>query len=252
MNLLLHNMNPSIKFVIVTVSMIVMAFFFNPITPLLFCGGIILFQLLFSRINWKLWMFSMLPFLIAAFGYLWTTLIFANSSTGNIIWTPFFLEITDQQLDLALSLTFRVLAFSMLSLLFAFTTDPVKFVMSLMQQLKLTPKLAYSVLVGYHFLPFIKDEFLQIKQVHKMRTHNQPTSKWHRSKAVYRMLIPTLAGAVRKAERAAFAMEARGFTGEARQSFFHPIIIKQSDILLSMLFGILLIGSCTIGVTLSR
>lgn len=247
MKRLLHDMNPSVKFIMVTVSMIVMAFFFNPITPFLFCCGIIALQLAFSRINWKLWLLSMLPFAIAAFGYLWTTLVFGNSSGGIVIWTSSPFTITDRQLNLALSLAFRVLAFSMLSLMFAFTTEPVKFVLSLMQQLKLSPKLAYSVLVGYHFLPLIKDEFLQIKQVHEMRARKSAPKKWHWISSIFRLLIPTLAGAVRKAERAAFAMEARGFTGELRKSYFRPILIKPSDIWLSSLITLLLIGSCTIG-----
>lgn len=251
MKCLLHEMNPSVKFTMVALSMIVLAFFFNPITPFLFCCGIIALQLVFSHINWKLWLLSMLPFTIAAFGYLWTTLVFGNSSGGVVIWTLGSHEFTDQQLNLALSLALRVLAFSMLSLMFAFTTDPVSFVLSLMQQLNLSPKLAYSVLVGYHFLPLIKDEFLQIKQVHEMRARKPSQKKPHRLTSFFRLLIPTLAGAVRKAERAAFAMEARGFTGEPRNSYFRPILIKRSDFLFSSLVTLLLIVSCTIGVILS-
>ncbi len=252
MKCLLHEMNPSVKFILVTLSMIVLAFFFNPITPFLFCCGIIVLQLAFSRINWKFWMLSMLPFTIAAFGYFWTTLVFGNSIGGTVIWTSSLFAVTDQQLNLALSLAFRVLAFSMLSLMFAFTTEPVKFVLSLMQQLKLSPKLAYSVLVGYHFLPLIKDEFLQIKQVHEMRARKPSPNKWHRLTSIFKLLIPTLAGAVRKAERAAFAMEARGFTGEPRKSYFRPISIQRSDFWLSSLVTLLLICSCTIGAVWSN
>ena len=248
---LLNDMNPSFKFGIVTLSMIVMAFFFNPWTPLIFCCGIVLLQIVFSRTNWKLWLLCMLPFTVGAFGYFWTTLVFGRSSSGTIIWSSGFFDITDQQLNLALSLSLRVLAFSMLSLMFAFTTAPVKFVMSLMQQMKLSPKLAYSVLVGYHFLPLIKDEFMQIKQVHEMRNFSKENSRWHRLTSISRMLLPTLAGSVRKAESAAFAMEARGFTGEARTSYFRPITVKPSDYWFSLLFVALLAASCIFGALLN-
>lgn len=249
---LLNDMNPSFKFVVVTLSMIVMAFFFNPWTPLIFCCGIVLLQILFSQTNWKLWLVCMVPFAFGAFGYLWTTLVFGRASSGTIIWSSGFFDITDQQLNLAMSLSFRVLAFSVLSLMFAFTTAPVKFVMSLMQQMKLSPKLAYSVLVGYHFLPLIKDEFVQIKQVHEMRNVSVKNSRWLQLTSIYGMLIPTLAGSVRKAESAAFAMEARGFTGEPRTSYFRPIRIKPRDYWLSLLFSALLAASCIIGVLLEK
>lgn len=252
MKSLLNDMNPSFKFGIVTLSMIVMAFFFNPWTPMLFCSGIVLLQILFSRTNWKLWLVCMLPFTFGAFGYLWTTLVFGRASGGTVIWSTGFFDITDQQLNLALSLSLRVLAFSVLSLMFAFTTAPVKFVLSLMQQMKLSPKLAYSVLVGYHFLPLIKDEFMQIKQVHEMRTLPADNSRWLRLTSIYRMLIPTLAGSARKAESAAFAMEARGFTGEARTSYFRPILVKPSDYLISLGFATLLAASCIFGVLLNK
>ena len=47
------------------------------------------------------------------------------------------------------------------------------FIMSLMQQLKLSPKLAYSLLVGYQFLPVLKEEFIQIRQVQQLRRPQQ-------------------------------------------------------------------------------
>lgn len=248
---LLHEMNPSVKFLIVTLSLITLAFFFNPWTPLLFWIGMLVLQLTLSRVNWKLWALFMLPFTVGAFGYLWTTLVFGAETSGTVIWQLFGIEITDAQLAVALSLAFRVLAFSTMSLLFAFTTDPVKFIMSLMQQLKLSPKLAYSVMVGYQFLPVMKDEFIQIQQAHRLRGMDTKQRWWQRLLGARRILIPMLAGAVRKAERSAFAMEARGFTGEARQEYFHPLRVRPLDFALTGVFLVVLVGSCVGGVWLS-
>lgn len=251
MQSLLHEMNPSVKFILVALSMLTVAFFFNPWTPLLFWMGILLLQLTMSQINWKRWLFFMLPFSIGAFGYLWTTVVFAADSTGTIIWSFAGIDVTDEQWARALSLAFRVMAFSTLSLLFAFTTDPVKFIMSLMQQLKLSPKLAYGILVGYQFLPVMKDEFTQIQQAQRLRGAKKEKYGWQRLLAMRRVLIPMLAGAVRKAERSAFAMEARGFTGETRTSYYRPISLGQKDILMSAVFVLLLGISCVGGLWLS-
>ncbi|WP_083387776.1 energy-coupling factor transporter transmembrane component T family protein [Planococcus antarcticus] len=248
---LLHDMNPSVKFILVTVSMFAIAFFFNPWTPLLFWISIILLQLLMSRINWKLWLLFMLPFSIGAFGYLWTTVVFGADTGGTVIWSFAGIDVTDEQWARALSLAFRVMAFSTLSLLFAFTTDPVKFILSLMQQLKLSPKLAYGVMVGYQFLPVMKDEFTQIQQAQRLRGAETEKHSWQRLLAMRRVLIPMLAGAVRKAERSAFAMEARGFTGEPRSAYYRPIRLGRIDVFMFGVFMSILLVSCLGGSWLS-
>lgn len=246
----LHQMNPALKFVLVIVSMLTLAWFFNPWTPLLFFAGVILLQLLFSRVNWKIWSLLMIPIGFTAFGYLWTTIMFAADTSGNVIWTWHGYEVTDEQWNTARSLAFRVFAFSSMSLLFAFTTDPVKFVMSLMQQLRLSPKLAYGVMVGYQFLPVVKEEFIQIRHAHRLRGIGEEKHAWQRLLGVRRLLIPLLAGAVRRAERSAFAMEARGFTGERRSVYYEPIGIVKRDWLMATIIIGLLISSCVGGLLL--
>lgn len=241
----LHRMNPSVKFVIVMICMLSLAFFFDPWTPLVFWFSIMVMQIFLSNISWKNWSLLMLPFVIAAFGYLWTTLLFAESGTGTVLWSIGSVDITESQLNHALSLSFRVLAFSSLSLLFALTTDPIIFIRSLMQQLKLSPKIAYGIMVGYQFLPLLKDEFIQVQQVQKLRGLSDDSNVFKRLIGLRRVLIPMLSGAVRKAERVAFAMEARGFTGEPRKVFYHEVPIEKKDFILAFLFICVLLISCS-------
>ncbi len=241
----LHRMNPSVKFVIVMICMLSLAFFFDPWTPLVFWFSIMVMQIFLSNISWKNWTLLMLPFVIAAFGYLWTTLLFAESGSGTVLWSIGSVDITESQLNHALSLSFRVLAFSSLSLLFALTTDPIIFIRSLMQQLKLSPKIAYGIMVGYQFLPLLKDEFIQVQQVQKLRGLSDDSNVFKRLIGLRRVLIPMLSGAVRKAERVAFAMEARGFTGEPRKVFYHEVPIEKKDFILAFLFICVLLISCS-------
>lgn len=245
---LLHEMNPSVKFVLVAASMLVIAFFFNPWTPFLFFIGILLLQVLLSRIPWKKWTLFMLPFAFAAFGYLWTAVVFGVGTQDEVYFSVAGFEVAKEQWETALSLSVRVLAFSSLSLLFAFTTDPVKFIMSLMQQMKLSPKLAYSVMVAYQFLPLLKEEFTQLREAQRLRGAQIKPHWINRLPAFRRLLIPMLAGAVRKAERAAFAMEARGFTGERRKAYYRPVHVGRIDFWLALLFLFVLAGSCLGGI----
>ncbi|WP_342542641.1 energy-coupling factor transporter transmembrane component T [Paenisporosarcina sp. FSL H8-0542] len=247
----LHEMNPALKFMLVIISMLTLAWFFNPWTPFLLFIGVIFVQISFSRVNWKVWILFMIPIGFTALGYLWTTVLFAADTSGDVIWAWHGFEVTDKQWHTALSLAFRVFALSSLSLLFALTTDPVKFVMSLMQQLRLSPKLAYGVMVGYQFLPVVKDEFIQIRHAHRLRGIGQEKHAWQRLLSMKRLLIPLLASAVRRAERTAFAMEARGFTGERRSVYYEPLTIAGRDWLLAIIIISILIGSSVTGFLLS-
>ena len=247
----MNDMNPALKFVLVIISMLTMAWFFNPWTPLIFFTGVILLQLLFSKVNWRIWCLLMIPISFTAIGYLWTTIVFAGDTSGVVIWSWRGFEVTDVQWNTALSLTFRVFAFSSMSMLFAFTTDPVKFVLSLMQQLRLSPKLAYGVMVGYQFLPVVKEEFIQIRHAHRLRGIGEEKHAWQRLLGMRRLLIPLLAGAVRRAERSAFAMEARGFTGERRSVYYEPIGIAGRDWLMAGVIVLLLAASSVGGWLLS-
>lgn len=250
-NMWLHDMNPSMKFIVVIVSMLTLAWFFNPWTPFLFFIGIILFQVIFSQVNWRVWGLLMIPIAFTAIGYLWTTIVFAADTSGEILFSWNGWTVTDRQWNTALSLAFRVFAFSAMSFMFALTTDPVKFVMSLMQQLRLSPKLAYGVMVGYQFLPVVKEEFIQIRHAHRLRGIGVEKQKWKRIVGIKRLIIPLLSSAVRRAERSAFAMEARGFTGEKREVFYESISLNIRDGFLSILLLTLLVGCCLTGWQLS-
>ncbi|OZS76898.1 cobalt transporter [Tetzosporium hominis] len=226
----LHRLNPSVKMLVTFVFIFALAFYFDPWTPLLMFGAVLVVQLLFSRIDWKRWLLLMLPFALGAIGYFWTTYVFGTA---------------EDRLATALSLSFRVFAFSSLSLLFVLTTSPMTFIMSLMQQLKLSPKLAYSLLVGYQFLPVLKEEFIQIRQVQQLRRpqHNQTT--WSRLRTLPTVAIPLLAGAVRKAEKTAFAMEARGFTGSHERTYFHEVKWHRFDLYFTALL-VLIFSTCLV------
>lgn len=122
--------------------------------------------------------------------------------------------------------------------------------MSLMQQLKLSPKLAYSLLVGYQFLPVLKDEFIQIRQVQQLRKPQVQTSTVAKLRSLPSVAIPLLAGAVRKAEKTAFAMEARGFTGTRERTYFHEVRLERFDLYFSLILVVIFTSCLIAGATL--
>jgi len=188
----------------------------------------------------------MIPFLFTALGTLWTTLVFGKETGGEILFTLLGNDVTAENVMLAATLALRVLAFTAVSLLFTLTTDPKRFIYSLMQQGKLSPKIAYSVFVGFRFFPILKHELMQLYETHALRGIRLETRLDHIRHAP-KLIIPLLAGAIRQAERIAFSMEARGFTGEPRATY-EVVPVTRSDFLMASLLLLLFGVSAWLGI----
>lgn len=170
----LHHLNPSIKALTIIFLVILLSLVFDPITPLLFMVWTIILTFFGGKINWKKYCLYFLPFSIIAFGMLWTTIVFADTpKRPDEIITFFGIIIPEESFLTALALSLRVLSVAALSLLFIFTTNINDFILSLIQQLKLSPKIAYGVLAGYRFLPTMKDELFVIRSAHRVRGFDQ-------------------------------------------------------------------------------
>lgn len=226
----LHHLNPSLKALTIVLLVILIAFIFEPLPPFIFLIWTILFTFLFGKVNWKRYILFFIPFLIFSFGMLWTAVVFGDSTdpAGDTV-QLLGMELYRENLMTSLALSLRVLVVASLSLLFIFTTNVIDFILSMIQQLRLPPKIAYAVLAGYRFLPLLRDELKIIQDAHRVRGLGQGRS-WKEKMARYRMyVIPLLASAIRKAERTAVAMESKGFTGEKGRTFYRTFQIRKID-----------------------
>lgn len=226
----LQELNPSMKAITIVLAVFLLAFVFDPITPLLFSSGVVILTFLFGRVSWKIWSLYFVPFLIIAFGFFWTTLIFADtgSQAGTIVDLG-FLTFSHSDFQVAISLALRVLGFALLSLMFILTTNKTEFLLSLMQQMKLSPKIAYGVLAGYRFLPMMMTEWKAIRMAHRIRGVRRGKGISGRVQEMKRYVIPLLASAIRKAERTAIAMESKGFTGSKERTFYRNMKVTPKD-----------------------
>jgi energy-coupling factor transport system permease protein len=246
--LLLHEINPSIKALSVVVSVLLLSLFFDPITPLLTIIWSVWITFWFGKVSFRKWILLFSPFLLIALIYVWSTMLFPRLHEGDrIIWEWGFIILSAEGFQRGLSLGLRVLSFASLSILFTLTTKPTEFLLSLMQQCKLPPKLAYGIMAGYRFLPLIKEEFETIQMAHRVRGVAQANTIRDKIKQLKRYVIPLLAGAIRKAERTALAMESKGFTGAKERIFYREIIVTHRD----WLFFIFIIGAVLLSVLVS-
>lgn len=134
----------------------------------------------------------------------------------------------------AFTISFRMLGFVTFGLLFTSTTDLTAFMMSLIHQCRMSPKWAYGMLAGFRFIPLFQSELKQMKAAHKIRGYKQKNS-W---KAFMRYALPLFTQGVRKSERLAIAMEARGFTGARERTYYHVISTSWIDYMYLLLIGI--------------
>ncbi|MGY6209627.1 energy-coupling factor transporter transmembrane component T family protein [Cytobacillus firmus] len=226
----LHEFNPSIKAFTVIVCVLILSVFFDPVTPFLTLVMTAAATFIFGRVSFKRWILLFSPFIFMAAISIWSALIFSKTIEGEtILWTWGIFTLTEEGFLRALSLGMRVLSFTSLSLLFILTTKPTEFLLSLMQQCRLPPKLAYGIMAGYRFLPLMKEEFEIIRSAHRIRGVPKAGTFPEKMTELKRYTVPLLAGAIRKAERTAMAMESKGFTGDKNRDFYHKISVSWKD-----------------------
>lgn len=238
----IHKLNPSIKAITIILSVLLLTFVFDPITPLLFIIWIWIITLFVAKVKIKKFLLFLSPFLIFAFGMFWSNLAFGNEPLNPTEVVSFLgNNIPIENINTALALSLRILAFASLSLLFLLTTNILHFILSLMQQCKLPPKLAYGILAGYRFLPMIKDELGLIRSAHRVRGINRAKTLKEKVHQYKRFIIPLLASAIRKAERTAIAMESKGFTGSRDRTFYRQFTVTSKDwLFLVMMLSVLI------------
>ncbi|MCY8505250.1 CbiQ family ECF transporter T component [Bacillus atrophaeus] len=237
MNQQLQTINPTIKAAAVFCCVVMLSFIYNPYTPACFYVIIVVGVLSAARISLKKWLLFTIPFLILAAGCMWTAAVFGKVPTtaDNLLFEAGPFEINRENALVGISLGFRILCFSALSMMFIFTTDPILFMLSLVQQCRLSPKLAYGIIAGFRFLPLLKDEVQIIQQAHKIRGGASENGLKEKLAAMKRYTIPLLASAIRKAERTAIAMESKGFTGSRNRTYYRTLTVAPRDWLFFLL-----------------
>ncbi|WP_054950562.1 energy-coupling factor transporter transmembrane component T family protein [Numidum massiliense] len=190
-----------------------------------------------------------LPLFPLFFLSVWSLAAFGRGETVWFSWAWF--NFTKEGFLNGLTIGFRMLGFVFYGLLFTLTTDFTSFVISLMQQFRLRPKWAYALLAGVRFVPLFWSEYEQIRAAHRVRGVHRAKGVRERVQAAFRYTVPLLAQGIRKAERVAIALEARGFDGSWNRTFYRAVGWGKRDIyyflVLAVLHGLLIAFSSALG-----
>lgn len=154
----------------------------------------------------------MLPFALFGLGFLTTSILFRTESDfaqRMAEEAPF----TSEAFSAGLVLFLRAIACGMVSALFALTTDPARLIKALMVDWRLSPRIGYSLFSVLQLVPDLAAEAQQIRLARAMK-RGRPPRRFPGPAETVTLLIPLLAYAIRRASRAAIAMEARGLAAD--------------------------------------
>lgn len=220
----LHRLNPAFKLVFFLLLFLLLLFIHNPnmITNVTFVP---LLLLIFSTGHQKkVLLILLLPFLLLFFSSASSMMFFGQGSTTWWKWG--LIHITEESFYRGLHIGFRALNFALLGLLFALTTRPVYLFYSLIQQLKVPPRFAYSFMAAVRILPVMAEEFQQLRAALLIRGVKKKKGFRRISQTITLYAVPLLSQSIRRAHRIAVAMESKGFNNKERTYYYQPTFSK--------------------------
>lgn len=182
----------------------------------------------------------MVPFALFGFGFLTTSVLFRQDSDFALQMareTPFAGEAASAGLVLFL----RAIASGMVSAVFVLTTDPGQFLKALMRNWRLSPRIAHALFSAMQILPDLVGEAQQIRLARAMK-RGRPPSRIPGPRETVSLVIPMLAFAIRRASRAAIAMEAKGLGASRNRTILGAPEFGKCDVVFLLLSAGMLAG----------
>lgn len=147
-------------------------------------------------------------------------MIFYGDGT-NVLFKLGFIQISSESLIRGLHLMLRTLTVSLFGILIAFTSQIVMIFYSLMQHLKVKPKVAYAFMAAFRMVPLMISALIQLQRSLKMRYQMIPAKNYRGINRIKHLLIPLLSQNIRKAHQLSVAMEKKGFQSGPRTYYYH-------------------------------
>ncbi|TBL81784.1 energy-coupling factor transporter transmembrane component T family protein [Paenibacillus thalictri] len=224
----MHRVNPSLK-LLLSLALFLFVLLVDDINALLFFTAACLLLLVFFS------GYPLLKLLLVASPFI---LLFVSSSVsmmffgkGETVWLEWGLvRISQESFVRGLAVGFKSVDFSAVGLLFALTTRPVDLFYSLMQQLKLPPKYAYSFMAAANLIPMTVSEYRTLRQALKVRGVRYRRGAAGIYDRLRRYAVPLLAQSIRRAQRIAVAMEAKRFSSAKERTYYYELGFSASDV----------------------
>jgi energy-coupling factor transport system permease protein len=146
--------------------------------------------------------------LLGVFMIIFQTL-FARGET--VIWSSGKLTATAEGLSAGLNVGMRLIVIVTISSILAFTTDPRRLVVALIDHAHVPYKLAYAVYSTLRYIPLMRHDAGVILEAQTIRGARLSKSIWARMKQYLYLLIPLITDGIRQATTSAIALDSRAF-----------------------------------------
>ncbi len=121
------------------------------------------------------------------------------------------IRLTAPAVAAGVAIAVRVGAVAALGIAFALTTETTRLVDALVQQARVPERFAYGALAAFQAIPRLAEDLVALREARRIRGLR---ASWHP-----RILVGLLVLAIRRADRMAVAMDARGFGSGPRSRY---------------------------------
>jgi energy-coupling factor transport system permease protein len=130
----------------------------------------------------------------------------------------------------------RLAGLVVLALIGGLTTTGPDLVRSTTQSLRVPYRVAYTALAAFRFVPRFRRDLEHIRNAHRVRGTGGRRGPIAAVRRFSESVVPLLAGAIRHAERVAFAMDARAFGAHPTRTERHVVPLRKRDVVFTVLF----------------
>jgi len=221
----IHRLDPRVKILWTVAMMALMAFTLDPV----FYGALTVYLALLTllaRISPARLMTIIKTFLLL-FGITFVLHILFSEPAGRIYVRIGGIAISSHGLQNGLLYSYRIFLFLLVASLVNLTTSPIDMTDGLLKLIRPLRKLyvpvgeiAMMIFVALRFVPILSEEVRTIRAAQLSRGLKPARGPIGRIRSTVPLILPLFAGAVRRADHLAIAIESRGYRrGEARTSF---------------------------------
>ncbi|WP_127579073.1 energy-coupling factor transporter transmembrane component T family protein [Paenibacillus koleovorans] len=225
----LHRVNPTLKLAVVFAVFLVVLVQHN--LNVLLYGAIVPLALYLTSTgqSWRRLSLFSIPTVVLVLSSMSSMMFYGLGDTTWFEWG--LIHISEESFYRGVHIGMKSLHFALIGMLFGLTTKPVVLFYSLMQQLKLPGKYAYSFMAALRLLPMMLSEFQTLRHALIVRGV-PPRSSWRAPFATLKAYaVPMLAQSIRRAQRIAVAMEAKRFLLTKERTYYYRIGFSAMDIL---------------------
>src|SRR5208283_4122392 len=231
----LHRLDPRTKLVGLTL-LLIGVFATRSNVGLLITCCVVLTLIFLCRIGWRVWWWGLLRFswmLLIAAGI---NMVF-NSDGQPVVFRQWELPVTEQGVQAGLTLSLQLLQAIILSMVLTFTTTPRDLTRGSEHLARPLKRLRVPVeeagvilLLAMRFVPLLQQELRTTIEAQKSRGVDfGQNGVVLRSKNLVAVLVPALVGTLRRSDRLALAMTARGFRPGKPRSEYKPLSFAALD-----------------------